>query len=308
VVATNTDLLNALFPLMLMLVGGAASATKLVKGDTFDKLPELLFSVCYPCVILSTVAKTNFVKMLTENSYIAAFTAVLLLIFFAIGLAAARRMPDAKKPVAMFAMMFSNATYIGLPVAQLAFGARGVYFMIVHGVVQDLFLWTIGYRLFSRRKYPSKITAYVNPVIVSVALALGLSLAGAPAIPAIDDVVSAFGSMTVPLALLYTGHILVNDRAGILRIRGGVFGLSAVKVLLIPALTALMALTLPIDNALKAMSIISAGLPVPMMTVMLSKRFGRDNDFAVELLLCSTILYALVFVCLSSFGYFAMYR
>jgi hypothetical protein len=302
----SEGMLNALLPAALVLTGIAASLTRLLKKETFDRIPDLLFQICYPCVILQTIGKTSVTGIFAENAYAAAFALILTSASLGIGLAAARQMRDGrKKPVTAFAMMINNSTYIGLPAAQLLFGIRGVTFLIVFGVVQDLFLWTIGLRLFSKHVNPSRRGMFLNPAMMSLTAALLLSLAGAPDLPLLDDVMKTFASMTVPLALVYLGYVLAGDSAAVLRVRGWVLSLSVVKVLAIPALAALIVWRLPVDGFYKGMTILMAGLPMPLMTVVLSKQFGKDSDYAVELLLCSTALYIPVFAVVYWLGAFS---
>ena len=287
--------LNSLFPLALILTGVLASTIRLTKKETFDKIPDLLFSVCYPCIIIQSIGKTNFSDMLAENAYAMVFAAVLTPILLLLGLFAAKIIKDEnKKPVIIFAMMINNSTYIGLPVAQMLYGARGVAFVVIFGAVQDLFVWTIGYRMFDGQKNNKALSAFANPVIISVILAFVLSLIGAPDIPVFDEITAAFGSMAVPLALFYIGYILASDKNAVLRIRSRVLVLSLIKVILLPIITALIMVFLPVSGFHKTMSIILAGFPIPVLTVMLSKQFGKDSDFTVEFLLCSTIMYLLL--------------
>ena len=301
----NAELINALFPVALVFVGVLASLTRLVKKDVLEKIPGLLFTICYPCVIIQSIAKTDFSAIIAENAYAAVFSAVFASLMLCLGLAVSKFMRDEhKKPVVVCGFMINNSTYIGLPVAQLLFGARGVAFLVVFGVVQDLFLWTAGYRLFSKKENAPMFEAFANPVMVSVAVAIILSLSGVGEIPIFDGITAAFGSMVAPLALLYFGHVLADDRSAAFRIRGRVLVLSACKVVVIPLITALVMLALPIDGFFKVMTVLIAGLPAPLIAVMLSKQFGADSDFAVEMLLCSTVMYLPVFAVMRSFQFF----
>jgi hypothetical protein len=295
----NAELLNALLPVALVFTGVLASLTRLIKKETFDRIPDLLFQICYPCIILQTIGKTNITGILGENAFAATLALAVSLASLLLGLTAAHWMrDDPKRPVTAFAMMINNSTYIGLPVAQLLFGIRGVTFIIVYGIIQDLFIWTVGLRMFSKHVNPSLRGMFLNPAMISLAVALLLSLAGAPDLPLLDDVMQTFGAMTIPLALIYLGYVLAGDAAAVLRARGWVLSLSALKLMAIPAAAALIVLRLPIDGFYKSMAILMSGLPMPLMAVMLSKQFGKDTDFAVQLLIFSTALYIPVFAVL----------
>ena len=303
----DQGLVNALLPAALVAVGVLAGVTRLIQKETFDRIPDLLFSVCYPCIIIQSIGKTSFSAIFTQNAYAAGLALILTPASLAIGLLAAAWMrDDHKKPVTAFAMMINNSTYVGLPVAQLLYGTRGVAFLVVFGVVQDLFLWTVGLRMFSKHTNPSWRGMFLNPAMVSLAAALLLSLAGSPDLPLLDGVTAALAAMTVPLALLYLGFVLAGDGAAILRVRGWVLSLSAVKVILIPAAAVLIAGLLPVDGFHRGMTLLMAGLPMPLMTVVLAKQFGKDAAYAVELLLCSTALYIPVFIVLQYWKVFSL--
>ena len=299
--------LSALYPIALVLLGVLASVTRLVKSDVFDKFPQFLFAVCYPCIILQVISRNDFFKMITENTYSTLFMTTFTLAAMIFGLIVAKWVKeDGKKPVVKFAMMGNNTTFIGLPVAMFIFGERGVVFVLFCSVVQDLFTWTAGYRFYSKQKNSSPFSALINPIMISFVSALILSLAGTPEIPIFDDVVEAFGAMTMPIALFYMGHVFVEYKAAIFRIRWRVLVLSAVKVIAFPAITALVLLPLPIDPFFKNVSIFVSGLPVALLTVMFSKQFDKDSGFAVELILSSTAMYLLVISILVHFQVFAL--
>ena len=292
----SPDAIAALLPLALIAAGALLKISKLVKDETFDQFPAFLFSVCYPCIILQTIGKLKFGEIVSENAYAAAFSAAFTFFSLLIGLLIAKHIrEDDKKPVAVFAAAINNSTYVGLPIAQLLFGARGVAFMIIFGVVQDLFVWTVGYRMFSREKMKNIFGAFKNPVMASVALALALSIAGAPRIPIFDEITQTIGSVTVPLALLYLGCALAKHGNAFKRIKIKTAAVSAIKIIFIPAAAALILNLLPVDDFHKNVSVLAAALPVPLLTVVLSVQFEKNREFAVELLLCSTIMFVPVF-------------
>jgi len=288
----DIDLFKILLPIALIATGIAAGATRYIKAVVFDALPGLLFSICCPCIILTSIGKVDFNELIVGNAYAILFMFVFTIASMLFGFTVAKRTRDEKmKPVVSFSLMFSNATYIGIPVAQLLFGAPGVVFIVVCGMVQDFFVWTVGYRMFTRRSRPSLTGVLVNPIIVSLILALLLSIAGSPEIPVFDDMTAAFGSMTAPLSLLYLGYVLAGDKGAIFRIKGRVLALCAAKVLVIPAIIALILTPLPINGFHKSVSLVIAGLPTPLMSVILSRQFEMDTNLAVEFLLCSTLMY-----------------
>ena len=64
----NAESVNALFPAALVLTGVLINLTRLVEEDAMDKIPSLLFAVCYPCIIIRSIAKTDFTEIITGNA------------------------------------------------------------------------------------------------------------------------------------------------------------------------------------------------------------------------------------------------
>lgn len=292
----NESMINAASSVLLIVAGFFAARTQLMKSTVFEQLPELLFSLCYPSLIISTISGANFFGMLSQNSFTVVFAAAATVFMLAVGIAVAKKIgTNTQKELVILSLMLSNTGFVGLPVIALLCGARGVYFSILYGSVQDLFMWTYGYQLFAKQKLASPMKLLKSPCIIAIFIGFIISISGIAPIPIAGTAIDSLAAMTVPVVLLYIGYILAKEGSAIFKISRQVFLCSGIKVWLFPLIAFAACLMLPIDNELKAICTVVVGTPTPVISVIFAKQFGKDANFATMLLIISTLLYILTF-------------
>ena len=120
---------------MLIMTGYFAIKAKVLTPEARHHFSSLLVSIVVPCMLV--------------NSYIAEFDAevfhgivlafihsfILIMIGLVIAVLAARRMGKDNRAIFEFAMIFSNAGYMGFPLIQALFGNEGLLYASSYNTV-----------------------------------------------------------------------------------------------------------------------------------------------------------------------------
>lgn len=281
--------------LLLILVAFALTRAKLDQG-AFERIPKLLFNLCYPAVILISFAGMDGGVFGSESLFIMGFSAVYTVVFYLLTLALLRRYKRAdRKDLIAFYMVANNVVFVGLPFIAYFFGGWGVRLAILFNVAQDFFIWSFCYGMFAGRgSVRQTLKVMLNPCFVAVIAGVALAGTGTSVPGLIAPPLALLADMTAPLALLCIGSLLAQN-AGALRAisRDAVFAVLA-KTFVLPAVVFGILTLAGVESALVTFAAFIAILPAALLSVIFSKEFGKDVAFANVLFVLSTGMFILV--------------
>lgn len=286
--------LSGLFYLILMIaIGYGASAVKLLPEKAADVLPQVLFNICYPAMILDTFLTVDTSVVLGTGLPVVVATVIATLILLLAGLLLFRKSPEGKRELYIFLMGVGNVTYVAIPLFSVFLPAEAVLVAILHSTAQDPLIWGI-YHPFLLERGQSKAHPIkhmlTSPCLIATATGAVLCFAGLSLPAFIADTAARISAATSPLALLLIGMLVrqygllswVRDR------RAMVYSL--LKVLVLPCcLFAAFRLFLNSTDAI-LLSILF-GSPAPLLSIVWAKQKGQDAPFTVHCFQISTLLY-----------------
>ena len=281
--------------LLLILVAFALTRAKLDQG-AFERIPKLLFNLCYPAVILISFAGMDGGVFASESFFIMGFSAVYTVVFYLLTLGILRRYKKAgRKDLIAFYMVANNVVFVGLPFIAYFFGAWGVRLAILFNVAQDFFIWSLCYGMFAGRGSAKQtLKVVLNPCFVAVIAGVILAGTGADIPVLIAPPLTMLADMTAPLALLCIGSLLAQNAGALKSIdRDAVFAV-LIKTFVLPVVVFATLTLAGVEPALVAFAAFIAVLPAALLSVIFSKEFGKDVAFANVLFVLSTGVFILV--------------
>lgn len=284
------------FLLLAVCIGYLAARSKLVDGSAADVLPQILFNICYPAMIVETFASIDLGYLLGSGLPVAVATVVITLILLSGSLLIFRRCSPEQRALYTFLAGVGNVTYVAIPMFQIFLPAQGALLAILHGASQDPLIWAVYNPLLigsQKGKGQSLSKILLNPCLM--ATAAGLVLVGFRlTIPAVlMDTISRLSGITAPVAMLLIGMLVqryglfswVRDKKALLY--------SVVRVLVFPISIgfALFPFVAPVTAILLAVLFATPG---PLMAVAWATQAKSQVEFTVHCFLASTLLYLLV--------------
>ncbi len=282
---------QVLIMFLLMGVGVLTEKLRMIRYAAASQINNFLLLIVMPCVILNAY-QIEFKAELLEGLLLAF---LLALFSHAIGIIVsmllARRRPDAKYRIERFAMVYSNCSFMAIPLLQAVVGSEGVFYGSAYIAVFNLFMWTHGVFLMSgERSMKAVRKALLNPGVLSVAAGLALFFTPFRFPYVVGQVTGYIASLNTPLAMLLTGIFI--SRSGIKTAFSDpkVYGISAVRLLLIPLLVLGVIWALPVASTVRTACIISAACPCAASCSMFALRYKQDVSYSSKMITVSTLL------------------
>ena len=282
---------------VLMAVGCLCNRCRLLNGVAIKGVTGLLMLIVTPCVIIHSFIQQKFSpSLLGDLGWALALSVFAHVIGSVIAFACLRGRDLGRVGVLRFAVIFSNAGFMGLPLEYAILGADGVFFGAMYVVVFNLVCWTWGVAVMCRGAKATNLRSIlINPGTVGVALGLPFFLFSVNPPEVVGRPIQMLADLNTPLAMIMVGWYLAESDLRPVLCRGAVYGVAALRLLVVPlavigALVGLRA-CVPTLNPVMAVAIATAAsAPVAALTTVIAARFDRDVTTATGLVSGTTLL------------------
>ena len=198
-----------------------------------------------------------------------------------------KEQPDTKI-VQRFGMVYSNSSFMGLPLLAGILGQNALLFGIISMMVFTVFQWTHG-ALTMGGKFSVK-RMVVNPGMISMAIGLILFATGLRIPTPIYNAMDFMADMNSPLAMVVIGSQMA--RADIRNVfkKPKLYLTAAVKLIVVPAVVCVVLLPLKLEPISYCACVVMAACPTAGTTSMFAQMFKRDVETAAQMVTLSTLL------------------
>ena len=283
--------------IIIILFGFFLGKIKWIDKNTNKKLVNLLLMVFMPASLFCafpTEYSDTYSNLFFEGLIGGAVT-MLLVVAAAKILFIKRFFPGELSYNAQFAFIFNNATFLGFPLINMAFGERGIIPYCGFIMAFNLALFSYGVWLFERQINAKFILkTLVNPNILAVVIGMILFLLRinvATTVPVLYDSIKYISGATTPISLLCIGYMLSTAQFRALIKHWRLFIISALQLLLAPAITYFVTKFLfnfP-DEVVLICTLIQA-LPTATSLGLFAEKYGGDVSETSQLVVISTLM------------------
>ena len=287
-----TTILKTVLGLILLLaIGFLCSKVGLIDEAAEKKLTGILLKVVQP-VYLFMAYQRSFDRALLRDFLIcfamaaAAFLVLILIpyLFFPKG--------SRDREVGLVVSAFPNTGFFGIPLIAGIYGTEGVFFLTTMITMFNLLIWTYGVIVMSGRHDSLLVTAkrLVTPALIGVAAGLVCFSLGLLVPQMIASPLTKLGDMNTPLAMLISGAVVARAdfRRGLKDPM--VYKISFLRMLLLPAVVALLLFWLPVNAMLIVVVVLAAGFPVGSVPLMFCVQYDKNSVLAGECLALTAAL------------------
>ena len=268
------------------LIGAVLHKTGLVNRDGCRAFSKLLLYVLLPCVIVNSFLRERAHEDTIQLLLCGGATVLLLAAAMALSRLLLRR-----QPLEEFSTSFSNAGFMGIPLITMALGEETVVYIAPFVALLNILQWTYGQNLLLGKKQTSLRGVLLNPLVL--ALAAGIMLYALPVtLPGLlCKPISAMAACNAPIAMIILGYYLAEIPLYQVFTEKNAWRVSFLRLLVIPALSALLVAWLPIIGLeAKSALVIAASAPVGINVAVYAELLGRDYKKAVILICHSSVL------------------
>lgn len=275
---------------LLMSVGFVFGRMGLLSDAALSQVSRVLLYVVTPCIMLTSFE----VERTPENQAQLVTTLIAMAGVYALYMVLSAflfpREGEAHRGIMRFAAVYGNTGFMGLPLIQSTLGDGAMMAAVVGLAVFNATSWTQGRALMGGRSEVSLKKVALNPGILGFAGGLLLYFTQWRLPGPVDSAVGYLGSMNTPLAMVVIGGQMAQaDLAQVFSTKK-LYLVSAVKLLIVPLLTAAVLLPFRIDPTVYVAAVILAGCPSAGATGLFAQSMGKDAAFGARQVTLSTLL------------------
>ena len=276
---------------VIVLVGWATRRWARLPENAEAMLGRLVYAVMTPCLLFTGAAAANPGALLREPLIVSTAAAAGC---FALHALIVRGRDRGPRIVGALCAGYTNATYIGIPVATYVLGDAALVVPIV--MLQLLIITPVALTLLElattgHASWRSTLTAPLrNPLIVAVALGLVASVTGFRLPAVLAHPIATIGSAAVPVVLIAFGMSLAGRRVlapGADRV--ATLTAVALKTAGMPAVAFLLAVALGLPREPTYAVTVLAALPTAQNIFLYAQRFQTGLTLARDAIFLSTV-------------------
>lgn len=277
---------------LIAAVGFVADKTKIFRQADGKKLIDLVFNMILPVAIIK-----SFVSMERTPEHIrdllVAFALALLthLLGIAVSAVTFKKRSLCEQGIYHYAMTFSNAAFLALPLAQSVVGEEGVFYSSCYVAVFNILAFTYGIRQISGKTAEISIKHIIfNPGSFSVIIGIPLFLLQ-PKLPFfVSETMTRIAACNSPLAMILFGTFFANCNFKNLFLKKEVYFVSFIRLIFIPLTMLLVFRLIGIRGNMLTALTVSASAPVATNTAMYAAKYDNDTALSSELVGQSSVL------------------
>lgn len=273
--------------LAMMSVGMALFKSGNLDEKGVAQLSNLALYVATPCVVVRALAIPFDAGQLKVAGWVIVFFLAILGISIAIGRLACGK-PDR---VGIFAVVFSNSGFVGIPLIEGILGSEYVFFVTMTMVVGTLMFWTYGVLLISGdKKELSAKKILTNPNFIAIVAGIILFFAPIELPYVIQQVVNGLANMNTGLGQVILGATLGASNIGLMMTDTRLYKAIALRLIAVPLACIPLLMLMPVAFEVRMVLMIIAAAPAASGTSMLALKYGADYSYGTGLAIGSTII------------------
>lgn len=273
--------------LIYMLPGFILYKKHIITNDGAKDMGKLLIYIILPSAIVNSYN----MDFSNEKAFmlLLSFLAALFTLFLSVIIS---RIFFKSKPIEGFGAAFSNAGFMGIPLISSVIGEDMVYCAAAFVAILNILQWTYGVFLITGKKTAISVKKiFFNPVIISFTLGIVLFFLPVRLPLFISEILGTVSQMNAPIAMVIIGFYMAQISFKELFISRNGYAVSAVRLLIIPLMTTLLAAVMPFGNfAFKLTIIILAAAPIGSNVAVYAQIYGGNYKAAAGEVVLSTLL------------------
>lgn len=281
---------------IIMAIGILCYKKKMLSESVGAELSRFLMLVVNPCVILHAF-HIEYDPSLAKGLIISATLAFLSnIIGVIIATLFIKKNPEkGEYIVERFAIVFSNCGFMGIPLIQAVVGDIGVFYASTYVAVFNLFTWTYGVSLMKGKMNGRDILNVLKSApIISIVIGLIIFLFSIKLPSVISQPINFLAAVNTPLAMIVTGIYLARTSLADALKNIRIFAVSALRLVAIPVVMLVIFMFIKAENelfeALLIANIIATACPTASSTLMMSRMYEKNAEYASMIITVSTVL------------------
>lgn len=280
-----------------ILVGFILRKRRIIDERTQSTMTEILLRAVLPFTIISSSQYEYSNEMLKAIGAVAgAAGAYYLCTLIALRLLTkGHPNDDSERRVFVTLSVFANTNFVGLPLMYSLLGNAGLLLGAIYNLVYNLFFYTYGVHLISRKRHTA-LELFANPVSIASVAAIVLFVIPRRMPGFIINTIDIVGDMTVPLSMILLGSTFATVDIKKLFCDAKSYAVAALRLIVFPMLMLgailIVRRYVEISGATMITLVLMTALPSGTMNVMYSEKHNCAPKFCARTVVLTLILMA----------------
>ena len=285
------DMMNLQFTLFaLMAVGLLVKKLRVVSDEGQKSLTRLVINAILPCNIVNSFQIELDGSIWADCGAIFLISLLLHAGCIVYGKLLYRRHSGSRQKNLRYGVICSNAGFLGNPVAEGAFGPKGLLLASIYLIPLRIMMWSEGVAIYSDShdaKAAVKRTLR-HPCIVACFIGILLMLTGIRLPQPLLSPLQSIAKANTPISMMVIGMILaeINFRDLVDR---DVLLYTLQRLIVIPLILFVVLKLLHVEAMTLGVSVLLAAMPAGTTTAMLADQHDCDPQFATKMMVFSTL-------------------
>lgn len=280
---------------ILMAVGLLTNKLGFMHGQTATDLTNILLYIVSPCLIVNAFEQ----RFSTSRLQALALVMLGILLTYAVMVIVTnlvfKPVTDTNlQRIMRFGSVYSNAGFMGVPLASALFGSTGVFFAVASLAGFNLFCWTHGIALFTPQNPNDRHINWrqilLNPNIVAIVVGLAIFVSGIHLPSLLNQTITYVSSINTPLSMIVIGNSLAAVKLTRRTLDKRLWWPLLLRNLLFPVVNILILRAFGVSGIPLYTTVLMAACPVAGNVVLFTLKAHGDTSPAVTLMSLSTIL------------------
>lgn len=288
---SGTVFIQVLIMFILIFVGFVLAKGNIINEKGTKQMTEILLKVVTPAVLINAYQKEFSPKLAGGLLISAVFAIILHIIFILVSTFIFKKEESLRYRVSIFSSVYSNCGFMAIPLLSATLGADGVFYGSSYLAVFTIFYWTHGICLYGGSiKEISIKNILTNPGIIGTFIAVILFVLRIKLPYVVGESVKYLAGLNTPVAMIILGAYITRVNFKEAFRNKGLYIVTLLRLLILPAVAVLLAKIMPIDDVAKKAILISASCPTATVTALLATRYDLDSVYASELVSITTVV------------------
>lgn len=287
--------INAVFPIMLMIVTGSGlKKRRMLSPTTGEQINKFVYTILLPIVLFMSIYQSH-IPAAVDVGLLIFCTGAIVISFAALMLLVPKYFANKKqRGVIITNILRSNCVLFGLQIAEIIYGVNNVGLIaLLMTIVVPLFnILDILALIVTSGEKRSLLEiihyAFINPLMIMVYIAVFIRFTGITLPVFLVSFLSMMKSLATPLALIvlgagFEGGELAKNRVPLITVLTG-------KLVLLPLIVLSLAIILGFRNEALLGLMITFCAPSAVSSYSLAAAFNADAQLAGQSLVLTTIL------------------
>ena len=278
-----------------IVIGYLIAKCKIVPKGSAGVLAKLENWLFIPALVMQTFIQNFTVKTLGVTWKLFAFGFAIDLVVIPLAILCSRLVTKDTylKKIYIYGLCFSNFAFMGNAVVSALFpDVFYEYIVFTLTLWIPIYLWGVPSLLISdgkKKSLASRLKSFVNPMFIAMIVGMTIGLLNVNLPSSVNNVISTSANCMSPVAMILTGFTVAELDLKKALTNGGVYAISAFRLLLFPliAIGAFALIPLNIPDSYVICAVCSIAMPLGLNTIVIPAAYGKDTSVASGMALVS---------------------